>query len=70
MAELHNRMPVILDTADFEQWLSEESDLDDLESLLVPYAGELTAHPVDKRVGRVRENDAELVTPIDDGDDT
>jgi putative SOS response-associated peptidase YedK len=61
MAELHNRMPVILDTSDFDQWLSEESDLDNLESLLVPYAGELTAHPVDKRVGRVRENDAGLV---------
>jgi putative SOS response-associated peptidase YedK len=61
MAALHERMPVMLDAADFEQWLSPESEPEALESLLVPYMGELTAHPVDKRVGRVRENDAELI---------
>lgn len=64
MAALHERMPVMLDAADFEQWLSPESEPEALEALLVPYTGELSAHPVDKRVGRVRENDAGLIKAV------
>src|SRR5271154_4337495 len=52
MAELHDRMPVILDEADWPKWLGEEpATADELLALLRPYAGELKIWKVDKRVG-------------------
>ena len=61
MAEIHNRMPVILCEDGHEKWL----DLDtDPGELLKPCPDEwLEAYPVGKRVGNVRNNDADLLTP-------
>ena len=60
MQDIHNRMPVILAPEHFEPWLSDGTDTADLESLLKPHKGNLTAYKVDKRVGKVRENDEGL----------
>jgi putative SOS response-associated peptidase YedK len=66
MDGIHDRMPVILDPDAFDMWL--DPDIDDL-SRLTPLvraapAGTLVHHPVSSRVGNVRNNDPELVTPI------
>jgi putative SOS response-associated peptidase YedK len=66
MDEIHDRMPVVLEQATFDLWLShDESELDAVSSLLRPAdPGTLQHHPVDRRVGNVRNNDAELIEPI------
>ena len=63
MAGIHDRMPAILPPDCLEGWLQPRplSRLD-RESLLRPApAGTLVHHPVDPRVGDVREDDAGLV---------
>ncbi len=63
MRELHDRMPVVLDDPDWPHWLGEveEADAAEVQSLLRPCAPELlTAWPVSKRVGNVRNNDPSL----------
>lgn len=64
MGSLHDRMPVILEPDAFSDWLDPEVDGKDLLELLKPLDnGRLEAHPVDKRVGRVSENDPGLTAP-------
>jgi putative SOS response-associated peptidase YedK len=48
MAPIHNRMPVILRSDSYAQWLdSSPRQPQDLQSLLVPYpAAEMEAYPV------------------------
>ena len=66
MAELHNRMPVILLEADWPKWLGEEpATEEELLALLKPCPDDrLKIWPVDKKVGNVRNKGAELVLPI------
>jgi putative SOS response-associated peptidase YedK len=67
VAELHDRMPVILPPSAWPAWLGEETiDRPEmLKTLLAPYpADEMVMWPVDKRVGNVGNNDAALVEPI------
>jgi putative SOS response-associated peptidase YedK len=56
VAEVRDRMPVILEPRQFESWLSGESGLELLEP-----AGEkvLKKHPVSKRLSRSRTSDAD-----------
>jgi putative SOS response-associated peptidase YedK len=63
VVDLHNRMPVILEPADWSAWLGEvEADPD---ALLHPLPdGTLRTWPVNKRVGSPRNNDAVLLEPI------
>ena len=53
MAALHDRMPVILDKADWPKWLGEEPAADDeLLAMLRPSPDQmLRVWPVDKKVG-------------------
>ena len=61
MENLHNRMPVILESEQFDGWLR-DGDCD----LLKPCnEGLLTAHPVDKKVGNVRNNGPELLEELE-----
>src|ERR1700722_8921186 len=66
MAELHNRMPVILGEGDWPKWLSEEpASEDELLALLKPCPDEwLKIWPVDKKVGNVRNKGSELADPL------
>jgi putative SOS response-associated peptidase YedK len=66
MAILHDRMPVILDKADWPKWLGEESATDDeLLAMLRPSPDQvLKVWPVDKKVGNVRNKGAELALPV------
>jgi putative SOS response-associated peptidase YedK len=59
-------MPVILPRAAWRQWLGEdEAGVEELLGMLRSYPAELMcAYPVGKRVGNVRNNDADLLAPL------
>lgn len=58
LSSLHDRMPVILDRADYEIWLSPDSKPDDLQALLKPCPSEwLVSSPVSRHVNNPRNDD-------------
>ena len=66
MDGIHDRMPVILNPDTFDVWLDPEGDdLGELTSLVhAAPVGTVVHHAVGQRVGSVRNNDAELISPI------
>ncbi len=68
MAEIHDRMPVMLAPAAWDTWLSAEvDDRGVLDSLLVPAPDALIErHPISTAVNNVRNNGPELVEPLPD----
>lgn len=67
MAQIHNRMPVILPPAAYEQWLDPaERRPEELNSLLRPYPAELMlAYPVSKMVNSPKNDSSELIEPAE-----
>ncbi len=65
---IHDRMPVILDPADYAAWLEAGPEaVPYLKDLLRPYPAEMmTAYPVDPRVGNPRHDDPALIEPLSD----
>jgi putative SOS response-associated peptidase YedK len=70
MAEIHNRMPVILDESDWPKWLGEEPATEqELLALLRPSPDErLKTWRVDNKVGNVRNTGRELILPPEKDD--
>ena len=66
IAELHDRMPVILAADAWTTWLDvARTDPGELRGLLVPAADEpLLIYPVERLVNNVRNNGPELVAPL------
>jgi putative SOS response-associated peptidase YedK len=66
MAQIHNRMPVILPRDAYEQWLDPaERSPDQLQGLLQPYPVELmTAYPVSKLVNSPKNDSPALIEPV------
>jgi putative SOS response-associated peptidase YedK len=66
VGELHDRMPVILDEADWAKWLGEEpATNEELLDLLRPRPNQaIKIWPVDNRVGSVRNNGPNLMVPV------
>ncbi len=62
LRRLHERMPVILEAADFAGWLGEEAA--DIGGLLRPSAAELLVWEVSRAVSNVRNNGAALLEPL------
>jgi len=66
---LHDRMPVILDpgSSDLFKWLDPNRHEwnKELQSLLKPFDGELEIYPVSKEVGKVGNNSAAFIVPVD-----
>lgn len=66
---LHDRMPVILDAGsdEMKMWLDPERNKwsRELQAILQPYKGELECYPVNKDVGKVGNNSADFIVPID-----
>jgi len=67
---LHDRMPVILDNGsdDLFTWLDNVGRpkwSEELAKLLKPYKGELECYPVSKEVGKVGNNSASFIVPLD-----
>jgi putative SOS response-associated peptidase YedK len=65
-AELHNRMPVVLQPDVWPLWLGEQpADVPELKALLAPCpSDEMICWPVSVRVGNVKNNDPSLIEPI------
>lgn len=69
-AQLHDRLPVMLTRDDYAHWLGDDlSSPDDAVALLMAasasVAPTLEFHPVDRRVGNVRNNDSALCERVD-----
>jgi putative SOS response-associated peptidase YedK len=63
IAQLHSRMPVILEPADWAAWLG-EVDADPAALLRSSPDGTLRSWPVSRRVNTPRNNDAALLEPL------
>lgn len=63
---VHERMPVILKAADYDQWLDpKENNTDRLKKLLAPYpAVEMSSHTVSKSVNIPDADSDELIKPL------
>jgi putative SOS response-associated peptidase YedK len=68
MAEIHNRMPVILQRRGYEVWLytSEYAEAK-LVKLLRPWDGPMQKQRVSTRVNSVRNQGEELIAPENEG---
>lgn len=66
---LHDRMPVILNAGseEMQTWLDPTRNKwsKELQSLLKPFEGKLECYPVDQAVGKVGNNSASFILPVD-----
>jgi putative SOS response-associated peptidase YedK len=69
---VHDRMPVVLDEKAWNTWLDPKvKDAEELKSLLKPApAKRLAMHPVSRRVNSPRNDDASLIEPVEEGEET
>lgn len=67
LAPVHDRMPVLLPAASWDEWLDPaNNDLESLQRLLVPAPDDLlTMHPVSTAVNNVRNKGIELLDEIE-----
>lgn len=67
MADIHNRMPVIIPPAAYQRWLDpREKPPEDFFDLLEPYpADQMSAHPVSTLVNSVKNDDRRLVKAVE-----
>ncbi len=66
MAAIHNRMPVLLAPAVWDDWLSPDSEMDYISSLLAPAPDDLLAlQPVSTAVNNVRNKGEQLIEPVE-----
>jgi putative SOS response-associated peptidase YedK len=70
LADIHDRMPVILRQDDYELWLDPAfRDTPSLSEMLRPFDAELMSrHPVSTRVKQVQNDDAECAKPLELGE--
>jgi putative SOS response-associated peptidase YedK len=62
VADIHDRMPVILAPADYGRWLGDEPDL---RELLSPFpAAPMRMWPISTRVNKPENDDPAIVEPI------
>ena len=65
LRDVHDRMPVIVPTADYARWLDCSDPDASHTDLLAAWSGEpLRVHPVSTRVNAVRNDDATLCEPL------
>ena len=66
MAQIHDRMPVIVKPADYSHWLDTElSDIEALQGMLGPYPERLMeAYPVSRQVNYPKNDGPDLFAPL------
>ncbi len=66
VGRIHDRMPLVVETAGWQQWLDPgRTEPADLRQLLTPAAAtQLAAYPVSPMVNNVRNNGPELLDPL------
>ncbi len=63
VAEIHNRMPLIIAPADYQRWLGDEPDPHDL---MRPFPVEpMRMWPISTRVNKPENDDPSIVEPIE-----
>ena len=64
---VHDRMPVMLMSEDYDRWLGPTTSVDDLKSLLKPYdPGLMEAYAVNRAVNSVKNDTEECIKPVAD----
>jgi len=65
VARVHNRMPVILDPADYGRWLDPDASSEGIAALMVPYPAEsMDLYPVHSKVGSPQNDDPSVIEPL------
>ena len=65
LAEIHDRMPVILAREDFATWMARDTSSSQLQSLLVPATEDfLELMPISTAVNNVRHTGPECIEPL------
>jgi putative SOS response-associated peptidase YedK len=64
LADIHDRMPVILNPADYDVWLN-SGNTEAVLKLLRPFNGQMRGFPVSTRVNFVQNDDPECATPAE-----
>lgn len=65
VAQVHDRMPAILERKDWDAWLDPETLIADAMAMLKPYpASAMESHPVRPLVNSVKNDGPQLVEPI------
>lgn len=64
LAEIHDRMPVLLGGSELDAWLDPETPREALPGLARDWSAALTAYAVDKRVSRPGFDSPEAVEPV------
>ncbi|NND31129.1 MAG: SOS response-associated peptidase [Saprospiraceae bacterium] len=68
IAHIHDRMPAILTRDQENLWLDDTIPPEDALGIISPYPNEhIKAYEVSSRVGKVSENDAQLIAPVEPG---
>ena len=65
LAEIHDRMPLMLGQADWDTWLNPDAELDSEVLARVPDAGGIELRQVSTLVNNVRNNGPELLQPAE-----
>ena len=69
LAEIHDRMPVIIPPAEYARWLGETGDPEPPVDLLGPYpASSMRAYPVSTRVNAPANDDEQCIEPLAQAD--
>jgi len=64
---IHDRMPVMLMSEDYDRWLATANSADELKSLLRPYDADLMeAYAVSRVVNSVKNDTEECIEPVED----
>ena len=58
---VHDRMPVMLMSEDYDRWLDSTTAIDDLKAMLKPYDG---AYAVNRAVNSVKNDTEECIEPV------
>jgi putative SOS response-associated peptidase YedK len=62
---VHDRMPVILNRAQYNSWLNPAHyNRAQMESMLVPFSGQLDIYPISRRVNNPANDEASCIEPI------
>ncbi len=66
MEPIHDRMPLILEPADYDMWLLPETPLDQLNHLLRPFdPAQLLAYPVSTAVNKPQNDTPDIIEPVE-----